>query len=463
MPKIHTFRRRVGIVGATRSGKTVFLTSLINHLKYYDPLLLEGFPVGRRGERHRVRKFRALPLSPGEHAFEYERHRDTIVHQGRWPAKTRDTSVYRCSFERTDWAFTDVELEFLDFPGERVADAAIAELSSHADWSARMLELFQLQDYREAAAPFLKLLDSGQSAEAEILKSYKELLATLANRGMATVSPSTFLLDTSGNAAPRSEPSDLAKTRTCGLPNAEFAPLTRAAAGAHPALAAVFQQRYARYRDEVVLPLYRSLRGCHRLAVLLDIPTMLVGGIESYNETRKTLDLLFDFLDPKFNALSGLARGLLGLAPSKLLWWYPAGVTRVAFVATKADMIYEEDRGALKALLHDLTRGIEDKLDRIRFDYFACCAAQATTQSPGDGTLAGFTLFDAEGRPQPPEGSMKKFAVSRLPASWPTEWKQGDYHFTDVYPVIPRKIDAPPRQFGLDSILSFLVDQKYAE
>ena len=36
--RLFQFNKRIGIVGLYRSGKTVFMTSLINHLSRHDPL-----------------------------------------------------------------------------------------------------------------------------------------------------------------------------------------------------------------------------------------------------------------------------------------------------------------------------------------------------------------------------------------------------------------------------------------
>src|SRR5688500_14769992 len=81
--RVKTTECRVGVVGLYNSGKTVLLTSLINHLQDNDP---DRFALGGRDTR--LRKFATLPPDDGWEAFNYAGSRDALVHGGRWPAKT---------------------------------------------------------------------------------------------------------------------------------------------------------------------------------------------------------------------------------------------------------------------------------------------------------------------------------------------------------------------------------------
>ena len=113
--RVKTTECRVGVVGLYNAGKTVLLTSLINHLQDHDP---DRFPLGEPGHvRPQVRP--SLPPDPGWAAFNYAGFRDALVHDGRWPEKTRDRSQFACQFERSDWTFSDCLLKLYDLPGER--------------------------------------------------------------------------------------------------------------------------------------------------------------------------------------------------------------------------------------------------------------------------------------------------------------------------------------------------------
>jgi predicted YcjX-like family ATPase len=83
--RMKTTECRVGVVGLYNSGKTVLLTSLINHIQDHDP---DRFPL--RNAQTRTRKFTVLQPDAEWAAFNYTGHRDALVNRGKWPAKTTD-------------------------------------------------------------------------------------------------------------------------------------------------------------------------------------------------------------------------------------------------------------------------------------------------------------------------------------------------------------------------------------
>src|SRR5438067_283033 len=144
--KIRTSEHRIGVVGLHTSGKTVFLTSLINHLKDHDPA---RFRLGNGDVT--IRRFRELALDRGWDPFNYKGNRDAVVHDGTWPRKTTDRAQYTCAFERSDWRLADAKLKFYDLPGERIADAIMA-LRIYKDWSDHVLGLIANdKTYRDCA------------------------------------------------------------------------------------------------------------------------------------------------------------------------------------------------------------------------------------------------------------------------------------------------------------------------
>ena len=152
--RVKTTECRVGVVGLYNAGKTVLLTSLINHLQDHDP---DRFPLGN--PQTRVRKFAALPPDEGWDPFNYAGCRDALVHGGRWPGKTRDRSQYVCKFERSDWTFSDCLLKLFDLPGERIADAAMAG-RTYAEWSDHLLTVIRDDtSFRTCCTPFLDWTD----------------------------------------------------------------------------------------------------------------------------------------------------------------------------------------------------------------------------------------------------------------------------------------------------------------
>lgn len=448
-PRMFTVFRRIAVVGTIRSGKTAFLTSLINHLVEHDP---DQFPFGQRAT---IQDFRIhpVPRALGE-PFNYEGYRDALARQGRWPRKTVDSSHFICSFIRTDWAFARCGLHFLDFPGERIADAAIAAMGSYADWSDHILRYIENQsDYRALAEEFLILQEQTGLQAAAVTAAYRRTLARFILKYKPLVSPSTFLLDPQGQTPKETTVEGLAAERCTGLApsdnkgtDRQFAPLSPVARQRHPALVTAFARHYAEYRNAIVLPLFRFLQGCQRMIVLVDIPALLAGGVGMFNDNRQILSDLFDVLRQD----TFLGRLLRAMLLSSLVPW--ARLERVAMVAAKMDMVHPSDRnkGRLLGLLTDMTRRFSRTIPNLDCEWFECSAVVSTRLGRLDHTLIGPLAQNN------PERREMEFPVSELPDTWPAAWQPGEFRFYRVHPVVPQNAQLPPQQVGLDRIFDYI-------
>lgn len=83
---IQTISRKIGIIGTARSGKTVLLTSLINHLIEHNRT---DFVIGS-GKPTQISSFKLRTASQArKNNFNYAAYRDALVYKGEWPEKPR--------------------------------------------------------------------------------------------------------------------------------------------------------------------------------------------------------------------------------------------------------------------------------------------------------------------------------------------------------------------------------------
>lgn len=478
------WERHIGVVGSAYAGKTVFLTSLINHLKRPDA---KEFSLGNGVS---IANFHEMSPSqpeasgwkwspdPGWGLFDYAGCRESLANLHEWPRKTTDRSQYACQFDRSDWRLYSSRLKFYDFPGERLVDAKMVGMTFE-EWSDHMVKLISSHDcYRRHGAPFFQLAESAASSESAMVEAFKSALVRMWFDFASYISPSTFLVDAGGKTI-RDDVRDLARAdtsyrdlfrkiqqrsgvtaedvarasqlladkRVAGLsPPEQFAPLPELARERHPELAATFAARYDAYRQQVVAPLILALKACHSLVFLIDIPLILGAGHDAYNENCQMVDDFLDVLDP--------GQRLTGRA----VWWFlerinfmrPGRITKIAFTASKVDQVRVVDRDKFLSLLRSMVEERAQAHTGLEALFLACSSVVSTRTSPGKNTLIGRMKATSY-------GEAEEFEVSVLPDGWPEEWPREHYRFVDVLPDWPKNRDHPPKQINLDKILNFIM------
>ena len=456
-PKIFGSKHRVGVIGILNSGKTVFITSLINHVKDHDPSILRLRDGATRiifdGELAPEKPFERFPYS----IYRAEAHKS-------WPDKTERPSQYRCTFYRTDWHWTHGELSLVDSPGERVSDLLMVD-KDFAGWSDWLLE-FMAKDrehsYRDLCREYLDFLVSlgqggagpvsAEDARRRIVEKYSGLLVRLALGYRPIVTPSAFVLSPGGvHLGENISRNDFSQCHPGLDAHQAFAPLPGDFRAKNPEVAKAFASHYGAYQEEIARPLWRMFSSCNELVFLVDIITLLNANTDMYNGNRELVERIIDILSPGDSLFgramrslwSGLSFGHSGIS----------GIQRLAFVATKADLVRREDRPRLEGLLRQMTKGFIDRLQMTKsalaFEHLACSAV-LSAEALADGRIRGasprngLVLSDME----PP----------RVPESWPHSWKQGDYRFLGVSPKFPENASVPPGHIRMDALVDFLLD-----
>ncbi|MBV9491384.1 MAG: YcjX family protein, partial [Verrucomicrobia bacterium] len=151
---------RIGVLGFSESGKTVFLTSLLDHFQHQSrsgsfPLFNDG---GKPFQLTWERRIEATSVQ-GFNVFPFESNRQRLQ-RFEWPVKTGAGSEVRHRFVRSDWAWRKMDLDFFDLPGERVIDVLMCG-SDYSAWSRCILQTIQENDeLSRLAEPFLRLVYS---------------------------------------------------------------------------------------------------------------------------------------------------------------------------------------------------------------------------------------------------------------------------------------------------------------
>lgn len=460
-------RRQVGVLGMQQSGKTTFLTSLIQHLRDHDP---SEFPLGS----WRVKHVQPLENSPGIPQFQYLLYRDQIHHK-RWPAKTTALSEYRCRLDFSGGSFwnwpenrlSETELSLVDIPGERLADLSMAGVD-YATWSDLLLRIFTERFHAdEESRAFRERLDGGLPLTAEdTVLDFKRVLARLVFRSMPVITPSTLIVDHNGQYVPREicrneDAEALARLRSVGVgPDTQFAPLSQRAREANPSLTETFTSNYQRYRDELVTPLANKLYSCDQLVVLLDIACLLAGGPPAYEGCRHMLHAALRFLAPGRDSVTATTDTLLRFLSGGHGHLKDAltisSIKRIAFVASQADRVHQDDFDKLCGLVRQMVESVVEDVLRgksLGTEYFACAAVNSSASLQ-------YPKIEGDTRDSSNTQSVSRVAVeaSKVPDRWPRnqDWKAGDYFFPHFQPQAPINSHLPPPQIGLNKVAAYL-------
>lgn len=460
---------RIAIVGASRSGKTVLLTSLIDHLCNHDPRRFRLKPSPLSGKQTaRILKYQTLGVPAGMTPFPFAAFRQALIEDARWPSKTKDTYQYRMKVYRDDSVIARIKnsssssyYSFLDFPGERIADAPMTG-SPYADWSDAMLNgLPSGKEFDPLVAAFRRATENPESTESVILSAYKAILAERLRQFHTAISPSTFVLCPSGTIPERSMPANrLISSRYTGLSaTMEFCPLPMGTRESRPDLASRFHQAYEAYRNKLIFPLFSALKESDRLCILVNIPEILQSGVGAYNDHVDLLRQVVAFCSPQQGAYRSILQSIYKTVGKVLIddKYRPGGIDKVAFVATQADRVRVEDMSRLAGLARELhihsTRSLPGV--QMRMEAFACVAVQATNDV-GKGHLQG-RLMSRPARPSDAVPKVEEYRVSSLPNEWPPNWNPEEFVFPDVWPKFNQNRNIPPEQTGLDRLFNYLI------
>jgi hypothetical protein len=441
---------RLGVTGLARSGKTVFIASLVANL------LDRGRMPQLLGQREGAIRAAWLAPQPDDTVprFDYETHLAAMAGpEPRWPDSTRSISELRLSFRIQRAGILGalggpriLHLDIVDYPGEWLLDLTLLEKNYEA-WSAEVLSRIEK---RPEAAGFLAVLGRAdpqagfQEPEAKALaEAYAAYLHAARGAGYSDCTPGRFLL-----------PGDLA-----GSPALTFAPLpapsSRAGRGS---LHRAFARRYDAYRRDVAAPFFRDhFAKIDRQVVLMDVLGAVHAGPQAMEDMRRAMAEILTAFRP---GRTGVLSRLLGLKR----------VERLLFAATKIDHLHHTQHARLTAILEAMLREAKDRADfaGARTGAIALAALRATVEETAP--YAGEALAMVRGR-LAPDGREAAMYPGELPDD-PTvllaparqgagAWLGRDYAVMSFLPAkITRLPGEGPPHIRLDRAAEFLIGDK---
>ncbi len=439
---------RLGVTGLARSGKTVFITSLVANLQ--DRGRMTGLVAQREG------RINAAYLQPQPDdtvpRFDYETHLAALTGpQPHWPDSTRAVSELRLSFRVRPAGLLSglqgprtVHLDIVDYPGEWLLDLALLD-KSYEEWSTETLN--RIAGRAEADA-FLSLAkaaepeaDHDEPTALSLAKAFSDYLNAARDAGYYDCTPGRFLL-----------PGDLS-----GSPVLTFAPLPVDGKAQRRSLHHEMARRYAAYKSQVVKPFFRDhFSRIDRQVVLVDALGAIHKGPQAVEDMRRAMADILSAFRPGRNAW--LSQLLLGKR-----------VERILFAATKADHLHHLQHPRLTNIMEALTR---DARDRASFAgaqtaALSLAALRATTEEIRSHQGADLPCV----RGTLPDGKHAAFYPGELPEDparllGPARdgagaWLDADYGFMAFEPaqLSLRPGDGPPH-IRLDRAAQFLIGDR---
>ncbi|MGJ8602670.1 MAG: YcjX family protein [Marivita sp.] len=334
---------RIGVTGLARSGKTVFITSLVANLM--DRGRMPGLLAQSEG------RILSAFLQPQPDdtlpRFDYETHLGALTARDpHWPDSTRTISELRLSLKVRPSGLLSglqgprtIHLDIVDYPGEWLLDLGLLE-KTYAQWSEETLKRIENRDTAQDYLAQARAEDATAPLEEPRAQSlaarFTAYLTAARKAGFSDCTPGRFLL-----------PGDLA-----GSPVLTFAPLLPHAAPPRKSLAREMERRFEAYKSQVVKPFFRDhFAKIDRQVVLVDALGAIHTGPQAVDDMRHAMSDILTAFRPGQNAL--LSQLFLGKRVEKIL-----------FAATKADHLHHSQHARLTAIMEALTR---DARDRAQF------------------------------------------------------------------------------------------------
>ncbi|WP_040977559.1 YcjX family protein [Necropsobacter massiliensis] len=446
---------RIAVTGLSRSGKTAFITSLINQLLHINRVDNSHLPLFEPARSHAIIGVKRVAQQDLKiPRFDYETNlNDLSATPAVWPQSTRGVSETRLAirFQRQHGLLRHLKekgtlyLDIFDYPGEWLLDLPLLE-RSYAQWSQQQRTLMHGKrgELANNWQQKMKRLDLSLTADEEILaqlaKDYTDFLFACKRQGLDFIQPGRFVL-----------PGELD-----GAPALQFFPLTHLSEeqwlqlkneSAPDSYFAVLNRRYEYYCRHIVKGFYRNYFATFdRQVILADCLTPLNHSRQAFCDMQEGLQQLFkNFHYGKRTLLNRL---------------FSPRIDKLMFIATKADHITSDQLPNLVSLMRQLVQegGRHAEYEGIETEYTAIAAIRATQQVVVTQNGKHFKAIQGI-------RSADKQHITLYPGSVPNRlpqaafWQTQRFEFDQFEPQ-PLEAGEPIPHLRMDAVLQFLLGDK---
>jgi len=445
----------LAVTGLSRSGKTAFITSLVNQL------LNEGNnePLNFFDVSHQDRYIAAKRV-PQKNLhiprFEYETALDAFCSEPpSWPEPTHGISQLRIAIRyqpkdsllkyATDTA--TLFLDITDYPGEWLLDLPMLN-QTYEEWSISTINLMLQEPRQQKSQVFIDKINAIDPFEvvneellAELAKEYTELLHYFRHElGMSVIQPGRFIL-----------PGELADA-----PILQFIPFTgfdSIDANAYQnagddTFIGMLRARYVEYKERVVKTFYKKhFVNFDRQIVLADCLKPLNAGPASFADLQLGINMIMESFSYGQSSLF-----------SRL---FSPKIDKILFAATKADHVTPEQHGNLVSLLNELVYQTKHVLNYDTIEMKTVAIAAVKTTQAGKSLHKGQLQPVLKGRRASDDKTITVFPGS-VPSKLPEAdfWKNQGFNYIDFSPQQACSRHESLPHVRLDQVMQFLLGDK---
>ena len=349
----------LAVTGLSQSGKTAFISSLMNQLlEVNENAQLPFFSTHREGRIIGVKRSTQMDITTSRFAYE-----DAITglseQPAKWPQSTTGISQVRLLIRYkkkrglAKWLSEDgcLTLDITDYPGEWLLDLPLLDMD-FTQWCEHCAtELREVKRAELSAELRLQIdnLDLNAQGDERLLQTIAENYAAYLRQcqlaGFQLLQPGRFLLPGELSGAPVLHFFPVSKSQL----NMQNVDLTKLKKGSNIAL---LVDRFEQYKQQVIRPFYlQHFKRFDRQIILVDCLGALNRGYHSYHDLQKALNWLM---------------GSFAYGPSNILKrLFKPKIDKLIFAASKADHITSDQQSNLVKLLDSM---LSDARKQLQFE-----------------------------------------------------------------------------------------------